>query len=140
MALRPSPAAVLVTLPLFLSVACSARATTSQPAPSAPSVVAAAPSDPLGTYCAANAELSGKTQALASQQTISAAEYGSTADAFEQLAAIAPAELTTDLATMARSYRAIAEGRSDLQKAGRDISAATLRLADANMRLCPPGR
>ena len=139
MALRPCPAAVLVTLPLLLSVACTAQATPSQPAPAAPSV-AAAPADPLGGYCTANAQLARKTQALASQSAISAAEYGSTADAFEQLAAIAPAEVSTDLATLARSYRGIAEGRSDLQKVGRDISAATLRLADANMRLCPPGR
>jgi hypothetical protein len=135
---RLSPAAVLVTLPLLLSVACGAPATPSQTAPAAPSAAAAAPSDPLAAYCATNAELSRKTSALASQPTISDAEYGATADAFEQLGAIAPAEVTTDLATMAHSYRAIAEGRSDLQKVGPDIAAATLRLADANTRLCPP--
>jgi hypothetical protein len=135
MLLRLSPAAVLVTLPLLLSVACAA--------PAAPSVAtapaaAAAPSDPVAAYCAANADLSRKTRALASQTTISDAEYASTADAFEQLGAIAPAEVTTDIATMAHSYRAISEGRSDLQKVGPDIAAATLRLADANRRLCLP--
>jgi hypothetical protein len=132
---RLSPAAVLVTLPLLLSAACAAPAASGQTAPSA---AVAAPGDPLAAYCTANAELSRKTQALASQSTISAAEYGATADAFEQLGAIAPAEVTTDIATMAHSYRAIAEGRSDLQKVGRDIAAATLRLADANTRLCLP--
>lgn len=49
-------------------------------------------------------------QALAGQTTISDSEYAAAADSFEQLGAIAPAEVTTDLATLARSYRAIAEG------------------------------
>jgi hypothetical protein len=133
---RLSPAAVLVTLPLLLSVACAAPASQGH-APPVPSA-AAAPADPLAAYCAANAELSRKTRALASQTTISDAEYAATAEAFEQLGAIAPAEATTDLATLAHSYRAIAEGRSDLQQVGPDIAAATLRLAEANTRLCPP--
>jgi hypothetical protein len=132
---RLSPAGVLVTLPLLLAVACAAPAAPSGSASAAP---VAAPSDPVAAYCAANADLSRKTRALASQPAISAAEYAATADAFEQLGAIAPAEVTADLATIARSYRAIGEGRSDLQQVGRDVSAATLRLVDVNTRLCPP--
>jgi hypothetical protein len=136
---RLSPAAVLVTLPLLLSAACAAPTTQSQPTPAVPSSsAAAAPGDPVAAYCAANAELSLETRELASRTTISAADYAATADAFEQLRAIAPREVATDLATVAHSYRAIAEGRSDLQKVGPDIAAATLRLAGVNTRLCPP--
>ncbi|QYN37105.1 hypothetical protein K1T35_07595 [Pseudonocardia sp. DSM 110487] len=135
---RLSPAAVLVTLPLLLSVACAAPTTQSRPTPAVPSSAAAAPGDPVAAYCAANAELSLETRELASRTTISDADYAATADAFEQLGVVAPAEVATDLATMAHSYRAIAEGRSDLQKVGPDIAAATLRLAGANTRLCPP--
>jgi hypothetical protein len=143
MHLRVSPAAVFATLPLLVVAACGAPApaAASRPAQAAaPSAAAAASSDPLAAYCAANADLSEKTRALAGQSTISDADYAATADAFEQLGAIAPADVTKDLATLASSYRAIAEGRSDIQKEGSDVAAATLRLADANRRHClPPG-
>lgn len=125
---------------LAIALAGSAVACAQPTAATSPPLAQPAPAATGGatTFCGALADVSTMTRAIATKDTISPAEYSATADAYDRLGALAPSELKPDLATVAKDYRAVASGATTIEKIGPEIASASLRLTDANMRLCAP--
>ncbi|MEU7140360.1 hypothetical protein ABZ942_12990 [Nocardia sp. NPDC046473] len=131
-------AIALTALVAAAGAACSDDKSSSAPAPGTSSAAAAqAPATP-GDYCQSMLELSRRTRELASKSDIAQADYGQTADLFDQVKASAPAEVVGDIDKISAGYRAISKGQATIDTVGPDIAQASLHMTQVNMEKCGP--
>ncbi|MFI7002747.1 hypothetical protein [Nocardia sp. NPDC050175] len=130
----------LITLVAAGGTACSDDKSSSAPASGASSSAAPAAQSPAKPtdYCQSMVDLSRSTRALTSKSDITPADYAKTADQFDQVKAIAPAEVTGDIDTISAGYRAIAKGQATIDSIGPDIAKASLHMTQVNMEKCGP--
>ncbi|MFI6170178.1 hypothetical protein ACIBCN_25580 [Nocardia sp. NPDC051052] len=121
--------------------ACSDDKGTSAATPGTSSSPAAAPGPAApGDYCQSMVQLSRSTRELGSKSDITPADYAKTADQFDQVKAVAPAEVTGDLDKISAGYRAISKGQATIETVGPDIAQASLHMTQVNMEKCGPPR
>lgn len=92
------------------------------------------------TYCAANADITARTQRLSRQSQIAPSDYADIADRLDKLGAIAPPELQSNIKILADGYHAIGSGSATMAQLGPSLSKATMELVQPNMELCGPGK
>ncbi|MFI6040373.1 hypothetical protein ACIA8C_01995 [Nocardia sp. NPDC051321] len=128
----------LIALVAAGGTACSDDKSSSAAAPGTSS--SAAPAQPAapGDYCQAMVQLSRSTRELGSKSDITPADYAKTADQFDQVKAVAPAEVTGDLDKISAGYRAISKGQATIDTVGPDIAQASLHMTQVNMEKCGP--
>ncbi|MFJ4651705.1 hypothetical protein ACIP5Y_10585 [Nocardia sp. NPDC088792] len=105
--------------------------------PAAVSSPAAAPVQSTD-FCSGLRDLAVSTRKLASQSSISPAEYTKTADQFDNLKSSAPADAIPDIETISSKYRAIGAGTTTITAEGPAVAQATLHLQQIQFATCPP--
>jgi len=130
----------LLGLVLFGLPACAGNS--AAPSSPAPTSAAAQPAvtTRASTYCAAVVDANTKARGLAARSNVSPADYLDMAATYEQMAPLAPAELRPDIATLAKSFRALAAGSTTVAAVGPELGKAGLHMTRVTVDVCPlPG-